>query len=418
MGSAVSAATSVIGGGVGSALGGLTNGIAAGVTPPAEIANQAAANQQINALQGQTSNAQGEQQYLQQSALDQGAYAQAQQVASNAALGQANALNTGGNVQNSLGLLETQANGSAPSAAEGVLQQGSDQALATQASLANSGNISQQISGQKTAMDNAANLVQTAANQASQLRANQQQVGQQNYAAAAQQQANQAAQNVNASTNIANTGVNLLNTQQQAGLGYGQLANNTANNAGNIALGNSGQAQDALNQNQAQQNQVTGGLLGGLGSAAVGIAGPALLASDKDSKENILPDTPESLDVAKTIKQAFLDSDKNGKEDIKSTPSDHKDSLVHKFLDALDSVTYEYKKPDGKMGKTPGTHMGVIAQDVEKAPGGKSMVLDTPKGKAIDLASAVGTLLSAAADAHDRISTIEELFKARKGAKK
>lgn len=426
MGDAVSAATSAVGSLTGGAIGGLTNGIANGVVPNAQIADQSRINDQINALQKQTADARVNQTGEQQYANDQYANVNQRLGTADNYLANAQGLNQGPNVQNAIGLLQTQANGSAPSAAEGVLQQGTDQALATQAALANSGNISQQISGQKNAMDNAANIVQTSANQASQLRANQQQVGQQNYAVASQQQANQAGVNANSATNIANANNVLNQTQQNAALQYAQLGNTTATNAGNLGVGGAGLAQGALSQQQGQKAQVSGGLLNGVGGAAAGLfggggdsggelgeaAGAAALFSDENSKKNILLDTPESMKAAKEIKEAFLSSDKEGKCDVK------KDSMLHKFLDHIDSVTYEYKKPDGKMGKTPGTHMGIIAQNVEKAPGGKSMVIDTPKGKAIDVASAVGTLLSAAADAHDRISTIEELFKARKGAKK
>ncbi len=61
--------------------------------------------------------------------------------------------------------------------------------------------------------------------------------------------------------------------------------------------------------------------------------------------------------------------------------------------------------------------MGILAQQVEAAPGGKSMVQDTPGGKAIDVASAVGMLMSAAADSHDRMSSLEDLFKSKRGKK-
>ena len=70
------------------------------------------------------------------------------------------------------------------------------------------------------------------------------------------------------------------------------------------------------------------------------------------------------------------------------------------------------------MGRTPGEHLGVIAQQIEKAPGGKSMVVNTPTGKGIDVPSAVGTLLAAAAETHDRVKDLEELFKSKIKSKK
>lgn len=184
----------------------------------------------------------------------------------------------------------------------------------------------------------------------------------------------------------------------------------------------------------------TGGLLNG-GGAAMGA-----MMSDEDTKTNIHSDrasrskgvsdyfknenkkpeaapttsTPLSsygdgdddaqMKARKDIKSGFM-SDENTKKDVKQ------DSMLHAFLDKLNPVTYEYKEPTGEMGKTPGTHMGIIAQDVEKAPGGESMVIETPKGKAIDMASAMGMLMSAATDAHDRVSSLEELFKSKKKGK-
>ena len=108
------------------------------------------------------------------------------------------------------------------------------------------------------------------------------------------------------------------------------------------------------------------------------------------------------------IPMGYLSSDKDKKKDVE------KDNKIKSFLDAVDPVSFEYKKPDGQMGKTQGEHLGVIAQDIEKAPHGKSMILDTQQGKAIDIPSAVGTLLAAAADANRRMSELEEYLKARK----
>lgn len=369
----------------------------------------------------------------------QGALGQSQ-----GALTNAQNMNTGGNVANSLGLLQAQAMGTAPSAAEAQLQSGKNQAIAAQQAMANSGNLSQMVSGQKTAMDNAANLTQQAANQATQLQAVQQQAGQQNYANAAATQA-QAAQ--------ANASLQQQQAAQQAGLYNTQLgtANNLAGNAISAqgsALGGINQAlqtqQTALGQTGQNQAMAVGGLLNAAGGAVGGMAA----ASDENLKTDIKPATREQR--AKAIASSFGDkpsasvtsddekndnpsvepqkrgfwgseesqkksetisagfSDEKGKKDI------HKGDKVAAFLDAIDPVTFKYKESDGTMGRTPGTHIGVIAQQVEKAPGGKSMVIETPEGKAIDLASAVGTLLAAAAESHDRVKQLEDLFNSKK----
>jgi hypothetical protein len=41
------------------------------------------------------------------------------------------------------------------------------------------------------------------------------------------------------------------------------------------------------------------------------------------------------------------------------------------------------------------------------------MIVETPEGKGIDLASAVGTLLAAAAESHNRVQELEDLFKSK-----
>lgn len=403
MGSAASA----VGGAVGGVLGGGIQGITQGVLPGASFADPSKARDAINALAND---------------------AQGYQANYSNAIGQANqqfgnAVGSFGTSRDALALLRNQAAGTAPTAAQAQLQSGKDQAIATQSALANSGNLSQMISGQKTAMDNAANLTQQAANQAAQLRAQEIAIGQQNYANAA-------------NTNTANQS-NLFGAAASNAQNQGALSNSANIGAGNIAIGQSGQQQQALNQAQAQQANAAGGMLNGLGGAA------ATLLSDEDQKTNIQSERAKGISkffkedrgedkpkedtssapakgldgyadddprkkVAQQIKEGFI-SDEETKKEVK-----HKGSMLHAFLDGLDPVTFEYKEPTGEMGKTPGTHMGIIAQDVEKAPGGKSMIIETPEGKAIDMASAMGMLMSAAADAHERMSSLEELFKSKK----
>lgn len=607
MGSAVQAVTGAVGGVIGGGLSGLTQGVTPQIkTADQGILNQQIQNQQANANQEQANSQQLLGQANNQLGLTNNALNTAQGDISNA-----NAVNMGGNVANALSLLQGQANGTAPSAAQGQLQQGTDQAIATQASLANSGNLSQMISGQKTAMDNAANLQQQSANQASQLRATQQQTGQQNYAAAAGQQASQAGTNASLANQNAQINAGIYGNQLGGAQGFSGMANQATQGGGQLASQGIGLQQQVNTGNAQNQVNATGGLLNAAGTA-MGIfsdenlkknvktdepsASPSsatpkgvsaeeanksydpnakwqsgtkeednpihkflnYISSDERQKINISSDTSAAPSPAATpapvasvptvypkrsVKDWTMDELKAGKEDpanagvfsdknapsgvynkppptpataprdtsndtregrannildsyvgstdmntalssdenqkknmasdysnlpgsdkpvdlsdklpSKSSPepsqdangeasrkqkasqikesyasssdvsSDEKgkdnmqkDSLLHKFLDHIESKTFEYKNPDGQMGRTPGTHMGVIAQDVEKAPGGNVMVHDTPEGKTIDLASAVGMLMSAASDAHDRMSTLEELFKARKGEKK
>jgi hypothetical protein len=67
------------------------------------------------------------------------------------------------------------------------------------------------------------------------------------------------------------------------------------------------------------------------------------------------------------------------------------------MLDALKPVKFKYKDPKAE-GAAPGQRYGVIAQDLEKTPMGKSIVVTMPDGhKGIDTGQAVGVLLAAMA---------------------
>lgn len=469
MGGAVSGAINAVGNIIKDPIGSITHpgdtiqGISSGITsgagsdianivnsvvPNVPIANQAQLQQQLTGLgdtgeqasrrsqdsQGQANRAYQEAQ--QYAGIAQGAINNAQQVAQ------------GPNVQGSIGLLGQTAAGGGPAqqAAAAQLQRGTDQAIAAQHALANSGNLSQQLIGQKAAMDNAAQLQQQNALNAATTQANMAAQAQGQYAGAAGQQAAQVAQNA---------AIQQQQTAQQAGLfGSAQgAANAYANNQlaaqqGVVQgqLGALGIQQQALGQTAQYKAQATGGLLnagGGALSAAISdentkknieYATPKDKASDisksfgtkpseDDDKSSSSPSSPlnkpsynpdtgnkwqgEAQVKARDISASF--SDEKGKKDIKKEVN-----KVSKFLDAIDPVTFEYKEPTGEMGKTPGTHIGVIAQQVEKAPGGKSMIIETSQGKGIDLASAVGTLLAAAAESHDRIKDLEEYLKSKR----
>ena len=120
-------------------------------------------------------------------------------------------------------------------------------------------------------------------------------------------------------------------------------------------------------------------------SAMAKLAGPAMAAmSDKKSKTNM---------------EAY--SDKNIKKD---------------FLDKLEAYTYEYKnkyKKDPRAGE--GTHMSVMAQDLEKAGSiGKSMVQSNEEGiKQVDYAKGYGAILAAQAHLNKRLDELES--KKKKG---
>lgn len=308
MGGVADAVSSVVGG-VTSSIGGLAGGLISGATGgksgagSVPIADQAALNNQIqqqNALGTQAqNNAQqfigaanntvgnisSEQQLAQQSiGQGQGAVDLAQNVA------------LGGNEANALQLLQQQANGTAPSAAQAQLTAANNQGIAQQFALANSGNQSQMLGGQKSAMENAAQLSQQNANAATQLRATQQQTGQQNYASAAAAQAGQVAQN--AGLQQQQTAQQQGQTAQQLNL-YGQQLNagtNLSNQAissqqaaTNAQLGGVQTVQNAYGQTSAQQSKAAGGAMNALGGAASAGLGMLTGGGDEGDSEDTNP---------------------------------------------------------------------------------------------------------------------------------
>ena len=273
-----------------------------------------------------------------------------------------------GNTQNqALQFAQGMANGTAPSAAQAQLQQGLDQGVQSQMAMANSGNLSQMIGGQREAMMNAANLTQQSANQAAQLRAQQQIAGMQQYGS----QATQAGQ-------LAQT-----QSQQEANI-YGQQLGQQAAMAGaqNTAQANQLSAANDQATLQQQANEATAKYKAQAAGGMMNAGGGAVTT---------------------------LLSDERLKKDVKTDKK-----MIEAFLDGIEAKSFEYKESKGDKGTTPGTHLGVIAQDVEAAPGGRSMIVETPDGKGIDIPSAVGMLMAASANINDRIKDIELLFKSKK----
>ena len=84
-------------------------------------------------------------------------------------------------------------------------------------------------------------------------------------------------------------------------------------------------------------------------------------------------------------------------------------SKIEQLLDELSPVQFEYKdEVEGKPGFPPGTHIGVMAQDMEKSPVGNKSVAENEDGvKMLDLGKVAATSLAAAASLHDRIKALE-----------
>lgn len=339
--------------------GGILGGVTQGITPQIPIADQSQLQEFIRQLQAQSAA---------QAQMGQGMQAQSQAGLGQAygALGNAQNLNTGGDVGAGMALLKGAAEGTAPSAAQAQLQAGKDQAIASQMAMANSGNLSQMIGGQRNAMTNAADLTQQAANSSAALRAGEMATARGQYAQQAAQQAAQAGQN-------AGQYGNLFNAQGQQGLGYQQLGQQGTQAALQALLSGLGLQQGAYSQTGENQAKVAGGLLNAGGGV---LSNPSII------------------------------SDKNAKKDIKSAKPSN-------FFEALDAKSFKYKDTDGKNGKTPGEHLGVIAQAVEKQKQGKSMVQNTPQGKMLDGPSAISALMAFASESSKRLNDLEQLMRER-----
>jgi len=408
LGSIGSGIGNILGDTSGAALGGLIKGI----VPDVPIADQSKLQGQISNQQGMANQFTGQQQQQQGIANQQVANAQGMITGqSQNAINQAQNVNQGGNVQSSIGLLGQTAagGGAAQQAAAAQLQRGTDQAINTQLAMANSGNLSQMIGGQRNAMANAAQLQQQNALNAASLQAGMAGNAQGQFAGAAGQQASQAAQNAGLQQTQAQQQANLAALSSGQAQGYAGQANTAQGNAMTGQTNALGIQQQALGQTAQYRAQALGGMLNAGGGAA------AAMASDENLKYDINyagnPNKPKVMNQYSA--EGMLSSDEDSKEHVK-----HEISEIKSFLDAIDPVSFKYKQPDGQNGKTEGVHLGVIAQQIEKAPGGKSMVMDTPKGKAIDIPSAVGTLLASVADTNSRLNDLEELFKSRSESRK
>lgn len=93
-------------------------------------------------------------------------------------------------------------------------------------------------------------------------------------------------------------------------------------------------------------------------------------------------------------------SDENLKTDIKGG-----DKKISEFLDALKAHSYKYKDPEAD---GHGEFVSPMAQELEKTPIGKNMVLDTPRGKMVDYGKGFGAVLAAQAMLHERMKKLEK----------
>jgi hypothetical protein len=377
--------------------------------------------------------------------------------AGQAAADRSNQLGARGQQEGYLAQLQNAYAGNGPSQAQAVLQQGAGRAAADAMSLARSGggNPALQAANMRNAQRVGAAGITNAGANAAQIKSQEQQNALNQMGGAIQGVRGQdlQSQQLGMGGEQGYLGAQQHAADEQLGASQNQQALNSANY--NAAQGiNAGVAQQNAQANQA--------MLGGV----MGAAGGALALSDMRAKTNIAPagnvmdaamgassmrapppgtgalqavsdaaagpGGPLAAPPAQTAKAQGpgiggiftgfargLSSDERGKmaqvsEGTKSGQRSEADS----FLASLHPYTYEYKDPQNEPRDAPtgGRYLGVMAQDVERAPGvGRQIVTDTPHGKAIELPAMVSSLAAGTGRLHERLSALEEMAKGMRG---
>lgn len=221
---------------------------------------------------------------------------------------------------------------------------------------------------------------------------------QQSLARSARGGANAALAYRNAANNGAAMASSAAGAGQQAALQDQATANNTLAN-----VANAGRAGDysTANANAAYQAQTNGlnsqnylNLMQGLNSMDAN----QLMA--QQSAANSTGHLGSILQTAGPIIAAAMMSD----ERLKTNVTDARDG-VDELMDGLSPKGYDWKDP-ATFGT--GTGAGIMAQDLERSKAGKTMIVDTPSGKAIDVKKAVGAALAATARLNERLRAVEK----------
>jgi hypothetical protein len=96
-------------------------------------------------------------------------------------------------------------------------------------------------------------------------------------------------------------------------------------------------------------------------------------------------------------------SDERKKQSVKAG-----EQAATSFLSAIQPKTYEYSPAGMQSGMAaPGTHLGVMAQDLERTPVGRAAVQNTPAGKVVDYGQLGGTMLAGLAALNSRLNKVE-----------
>jgi hypothetical protein len=301
-------------------------------------------------------------------------------------------------------LLKRRAEGQSTSAAETQLKSGLAQGLAQQrAQAASQRGVSAGLAA-RLAAQGGAQMTADTNNQLATLRAQEQAQAEQAYTGAVAQargqeldtarlgqEANLAQANLAQQTNLTNAGfqqqTELQNQQMQL---QAQQAREQAM-SGYLQMGMTREQaeQQALADEQAQNTQ----RILGVQQINAGVA-----AGNQQAKAQGRAAVVGA--VGSAVGGLLKFSDKRLKTDVSHVSGrDMRD-----FVQKLKAVSYRYKDP-AHHGE--GKHVGIMAQDAERSRVGKTFVVDTPEGKALDIGRGFGALLASHKAMHDRLAKLE-----------
>lgn len=212
--------------------------------------------------------------------------------------------------------------------------------------------------------------------------------------------------------------ISLAQQQALAASGRGNralAARAAAQNQGRIMSGLSGQQALAGIQERQAANQALGSLLLGEGQLGFGLTGQALGAREgqlgREVQLAMRPKTPNFGDrlmgavggggAALLANPGLFDSDDEFKINVKgATPDD-----LDRFVDALKAKTFNRKENPGGPEE-----LGVIAQDIEDAPGGESIVQKGGDGlRRLSLPHLTTALTGAVGRLGERLDNLEKV---------
>ncbi len=185
------------------------------------------------------------------------------------------------------------------------------------------------------------------------------------------------------------------------------VASMDASNGARIAAEQGLQAPKPMSEQDAGETPTGGGLLGGIGGGLESFGSG--LMSDRASKERIkqLEDELETRPVRQIDQQNPFAS---SLAPVKPYQFEYKPTVASRMAQEMAARVPPSQAPaaaEATYQDARKPRVGVMAQDLEKGPGGKAVVESTPVGKVLDLNRAVGFSLAGVADLDKRIRALE-----------